>query len=377
MQPRTCISQSDMGFELRGGWGVKVNETIEAMKDQWKSMTSMAGMFVTTIFLGITIQPIWDIPEARAFGEEGTTQSGYILLELVLIGIFTFIIIWLARKNMDMLIKGLIMFSLYFSLYYVVAPYLALIMEITMGTQENIVIIALLLNLLLMITLWKFPEWYIVNLVGVLVGSGVITMIGISFVPTLIIIFMICAAIYDHWAVNGSKHMLELADTMINLKLPILLVAPKEKGYSFLDEQEGVMEEKISRPSQEDWENPKIDSEKKVKPGRDALFMGLGDVIFPGMLVISAITFLPETGMVVGSLPLTSFFGWIHLDSLIVGLGTLLGGLIGYIGLMTQVAKGKPQAGLPLLNGGEILGYFVTGLIVYGPSDLIQQITFF
>ena len=377
MQPRTCISQSDMGFELRGGWGVKVNETIEAMKDQWKSMTSMAGMFVTTIFLGITIQPIWDIPEARAFGEEGTTQSGYILLELVLIGIFTFIIIWLARKNMDMLIKGFIMFSLYFSLYYVVAPYLALIMEITMGTQENIVIIALLLNLLLMITLWKFPEWYIVNLVGVLVGSGVITMIGISFVPTLIIIFMICAAIYDHWAVNGSKHMLELADTMINLKLPILLVAPKEKGYSFLDEQEGVMEEKISRPSQEDWENPKIGSEKKVKGGRDALFMGLGDVIFPGMLVISAITFLPETGMVVGSLPLTSFFGWIHLDPLTVGLGTLLGGLIGYVGLMTQVAKGKPQAGLPLLNGGAILGYFVTGLIVYGPSDLIQQITFF
>ena len=377
MQPRTCISQSDMGFELRGGWGVKVNETIEAMKDQWKSMTSMAGMFVTTIFLGITIQPIWDIPEARAFGEEGTTQSGYILLELVLIGIFTFIIIWLARKNMDMLIKGFIMFSLYFSLYYVVAPYLALIMEITTGTQENIVIIALLLNLLLMITLWKFPEWYIVNLVGVLVGSGVITMIGISFVPTLIIIFMICAAIYDHWAVNGSKHMLELADTMINLKLPILLVAPKEKGYSFLDEQEGVMEEKIPRPSQEDWENPKIGSEKKVKGGRDALFMGLGDVIFPGMLVISAITFLPETGMVVGSLPLTSFFGWIHLDPLTVGLGTLLGGLIGYVGLMTQVAKGKPQAGLPLLNGGAILGYLVTGLIVYGPSDLIQQITFF
>ena len=366
-----------MVFELRGGWGVKVNETIEAMRDQWKSMTSMAGMFVTTIFLGITIQPVWDIPEARAFGEEGTTQSGYILLELVLIGIFTFIIIWLARRNMDLIIKGFIMFSLYFSLYYVVAPYIALIMEITLGTQQNVIAIALLLNLLLMITLWKFPEWYIVNLVGILVGSGVITMIGISFVPTLIIIFMICAAIYDHWAVNGSKHMLELADTMIDLKLPILLVAPKEKGYSFLDEQEGVMEEKIQKPSQKDWDNPDVGVVKVEKTGRDALFMGLGDVIFPGMLVISTITFLPETGAVVGSLPLTPFFGWIHLDPLTVGLGTLLGGLIGYLGLMTQVAKGKPQAGLPLLNGGAILGYLITGLIVYGPSDLIQQISLF
>ena len=111
-----------MVFELRGGWGVKVNETIEAMRDQWKSMTSMAGMFVTTIFLGITIQPVWDKDEVRAFGEEGTTQGGYILLELALIGIFTFLIIWLARKNLELLIKGFIMFSLYFSLVYTVLP---------------------------------------------------------------------------------------------------------------------------------------------------------------------------------------------------------------------------------------------------------------
>ena len=68
-----------------------------------------------------------------------------------------------------------------------------------------------------------------------MVGSGVIVMIGISFVPTLVIIFMVLAAIYDYWAVHKSKHMLELADTMIGLKLPVLLVAPKEKGYSFLN----------------------------------------------------------------------------------------------------------------------------------------------
>ena len=366
-----------MVFELRGGWGVKVNETIEAMRDQWKSMTGMAGMFVTTIFLGITIQPVWDKDEVRAFGEEGTTQGGYILLELALIGIFTFLIIWLARKKLELLIKGFIMFSLYFSLVYTVYPYIALIMQIVLNTQENAFLIALILDLLLMITLWRFPEWYIVNLVGVLVGAGVITMIGISFVPTLIIIFMICAAVYDHWAVNGSKHMLELADTMIDLKLPILLVAPKDKGYSFLDEQEGVMEKTVERPSKEDWENPKVGQIKVEKTGRDALFMGLGDVIFPGMLVISATTFLPQTGVVLGSVPLSTFFGMLHLDPLLVGLGTLFGGLVGYLGLMTQVAKGKPQAGLPLLNGGAILGYFITGLIVYVPSDLIQQISLF
>ena len=48
---------------------------IELMKDQWESMVGMAGMFIVTIGIGIFIQPLYDVPEARAFGEEGTTKS--------------------------------------------------------------------------------------------------------------------------------------------------------------------------------------------------------------------------------------------------------------------------------------------------------------
>ena len=45
--------------------------------------------------------------------------------------------------------------------------------------------------------------------------------------------------------------------------------------------------------------------------------------------------------------------------------------------LMTQVARGKPQAGLPLLNGGSILGYFITTIIVLGFDALAFNITLF
>ena len=44
---------------------------LDAMKDQWTSMMGMAFMFVSTILIGLSIQPIYDVPEARAFGEEG------------------------------------------------------------------------------------------------------------------------------------------------------------------------------------------------------------------------------------------------------------------------------------------------------------------
>ena len=103
-------------------------------------------------------------------------------------------------------------------------------------------LVGVILALLLMVLLYFHSEWYVVNTVGILVGAGVIVMLGVAFVPGLIMIFMILAAVYDAWAVYRSKHMLELADTMIGLQLPILLVAPQDKGYSFKDEKTKMVE---------------------------------------------------------------------------------------------------------------------------------------
>ena len=58
-------------------------------------------------------------------------------------------------------------------------------------------------------------------------------------------------------------------------------------------------------------------------------------------------------------------------------IGSLFGGLIGYVVLMKYVSEGKAQPGLPLLNGGAILGYIISGLILVGPTGLVHQISFF
>ena len=88
----------------------------------------------------------------------------------------------------------------------------------------------------------------------------------------------------------------------------------------------------------------------KKKKSKDAMFLGLGDVIFPGMLVVSAAQWLD------------------HSDALLVAISTLIGGLVGYFILMTYVARGRAQAGLPLLNGGSILGYIIGGFIFIGST---------
>ena len=74
------------------------------------------------------------------------------------------------------------------------------------------------------------------------------------------------------------------------------------------------------------------------------MFMGLGDIIIPGTLIVSS-----KLSM-----------GWS------VGLGALVGSLIGFTVLMSFVLKGKPQAGLPLLNGGAILGFLIMAFVTGG-----------
>ena len=359
-----------MALEVRGSMDGEAEGVLEVMSQQWASMVSMGGMFVGTILLGLSIQPLYDIPEARAFGEEGASKGGYVAMEMMLILIFTVAIIWLARKGLDYIIKGIVIFALGMSLFYILLPYISLLYYLLGISSSNLILFTTIAaSVALMVLLVKYPEWYVVNTVGILVGAGVITLIGVSFVPVLIIAFMIAAAIYDHWAVNSSKHMLELADAMIKNKLPVLLVAPKERGYSFIEEDESVM--RSETPEDMDWEDP-VPNVKPKKGGRDALFMGLGDVIFPGMLVISAVSFLPETGAEISTIWGIPMYG----DQLAVGFGTLFGGLCGYVALMTQVARGQAQAGLPLLNGGSILGYLISGIIFLGPASLWQDVSF-
>ncbi len=184
------------------------------------------------------------------------------------------------------------------------------------------------------ILLWK-PKWWIVDLSGILMGAGVLTLIGISISILPILLLLILLAVYDFISVYKTKHMLALAESVVEAKLPILLVFPLKWGYRYEDES-NLLDK--SRP-------------------REAMFMGLGDVIIPGSLLISAYTFLPSDGI--------ELLGMIS-PQLSVAMFSLAGMLIALFFLMYQVLKGKAHAGLPFLNGGVILGFLLGELIIYG-----------
>ena len=85
------------------------------------------------------------------------------------------------------------------------------------------------------------------------------------------------------------------------------------------------------------------------------MIMGLGDIIIPGILVVSA--FVSNVNRTVTVLGIAG--------NIVVALVTIVGTLVGFSFLMRYVLKGNPQAGLPLLNTGAILGYALAYLAVY------------
>ncbi|HTW55165.1 MAG TPA: presenilin family intramembrane aspartyl protease PSH [Thermoplasmata archaeon] len=180
------------------------------------------------------------------------------------------------------------------------------------------------------------PQWYVVDLAGFVAGGALIAILGISFGILPAFILLGALMVYDAIAVYRTKHMVSLADVVTDMKLPILMVMPDAPGYDYT--QARSLQEQRQQPVEE----------------RAAMFMGLGDVVIPGTLVVSSFVWLPVAPTVLG-------VG----ANLVVAVGALLGSLGGYALLMRIVARGNPQAGLPFLNGGAIAGYVIAYLLLY------------
>ncbi len=211
---------------------------------------------------------------------------------------------------------------------------------ITFGEGPNLIIpfvVSLIIASSLTLLVHKYPEWYVVDSVGLVMAIGATIILGVTFAILPAIVLLIVLGIYDAISVYKTKHMISLADSVIDLNLPVLLVIPKKWGYSFREKK------------------PRLKEQLESGTEREAMFMGLGDIVIPSLLIVSALSFLPSGQSGIGI-----------ANSLLVGIGTMIGILVGFSILMRFVMKGNPQAGLPLLNSGAILGYMITYILVYG-----------
>jgi len=84
--------------------------------------------------------------------------------------------------------------------------------------------------------LYRFPEWYIIDSMGILLAAGVASIFGISLAIIPVLILLVLLAVYDAIAVYRTKHMITLAEGVLTERAPILFVVPRRRDYSFIKE---------------------------------------------------------------------------------------------------------------------------------------------
>jgi presenilin-like A22 family membrane protease len=283
------------------------------------------------MFLAVPVLALLMVPSVpsgyRAFSDQNdpTNPVMYIILVLAMTGV---LLILIKRSKIGML-KALLFTAMGLGLFSIVSLFAMLagggeVLSLALGATLAASLIILLL---------KYPRWYVVNGAGMVLGVGAALVLGLSLgiLPSLILLALL--SVYDALSVYVTKHMLTLAEGVGNLGLPIVLIVPGREGE----------------------ERKKLDLHDRSKDQeREMMLMGLGDTIIPSVLVVSA----------AANLSPVSSTGW-SSPAMTVAVLTLAAAMMGFLSLMFLISKGRPQAGLPFLNGSAIIGYTVSYLIVY------------
>jgi presenilin-like A22 family membrane protease len=255
--------------------------------------------------------------------------------------------------------------------------------------------------------LWKVPDRRVLNGVAIVVGAGVAGLTGALLGVTPLLFLLVAIALYDQVAVKKTKHMQKLAKATMDLRLPVALQLggpaeprrskaraasapastpadppptpnpPTDTGanaslveFQLVEPPAGpaapaapTPPNPAAPPAADTQPTDVADGERmrgsssaaraaapaRVVQRRAAPFMllGLGDLVFPSALVAAASD--PRNG-----------WGW--GPAVACGIGVLVG-----YALLGRIAwKGAAQPGLPLLNGGAVVGFFAGLLLATG-----------
>ncbi len=265
------------------------------------------------------------------------------------------------RYEVDVLVRLFVVGAGTVLVYYVLSVLLPPVAVVSGASLS-----ALLLSLGVAAALLLYPEWYVIDGAGVLMGMGAAGLFGVSFGLLPALLLLVALAAYDAVSVYGTEHMLTLAAGVMDLRVPVVLVVPHRLSYSFIEATEageagsealdrnGGTKDERSKDGDETADDAERDTPdpdgvlSEEDDGRDAFFIGLGDAVMPTIIVASAAFFLDTPSLGVPGIALT-------LPSLMAIVGTLSGLAV----LLVMVSRGQAHAGLPLLNGGAIAGYLV------------------
>ncbi len=318
---------------------------------------------------------------------EDTDDPSLSIFYLLAILIATALMLVAIKHGGDAVLRLIIIFAGVYIALFVFEILIPALLTVTVG-GFSINILAWVSALVLGIFLYFYPEWYVIDIAGIIMAIGAAALFGINFGILPALVLLVALAVYDAISVYGTEHMLALASGMMDMRVPVVFVVPLSLSFTFLDEEkpdtvdsdadeqpdpdeldvgalndlgpEGVRDLNIQTLREIDLDENEAealdgavrDALEKKGSKRDALYIGLGDAVIPTVLVASAAFFI-DTG------PTLSIAG---ISATLPAVTAMVGTMIGLVVLLWLVKQGRAHAGLPLLNGGAIAGYLAGAL---------------
>jgi presenilin-like A22 family membrane protease len=311
------------------------------------------------IFLLVQIGALALVPTFYAEGYqqvEDPTDPTNSLLYIGAILVATALMLAAFKYDFDWAVRGVVILTSGLISWYVFSALLSPSLSVALAAVVAVALLA-------------YPEWYVIDTAGVLMGAGAAALFGISFGVLPAVVLLLALAVYDAISVYGTEHMLDLAEGVMDLRIPVVLVVPTSLSYSLLDadfsgandvhddadeaDEEATTADDDGRTADTEATADATDAGTDDSAVRDAFFIGLGDAVMPTVMVASGAFFSPAASLGISTLPA------LNLPALAAMVGTFLGFFI----LMWAVMKGRAHAGLPLLNGGAVGGYLLGSLV--------------
>ena len=175
-------------------------------------------------------------------------------------------------------------------------------------------IVSLLLIFSLATWWFKSPNIFSHDLLMILGLAGIAAVLGLSLTPKAVIILLLILSIYDVISVYKTKHMIKMAESMMEAGVITALIIP----LRFSELKRSVRE---------------------VQPGGKFVVLGGGDIVFP---LIFAISILPRG----------------TLDTIIISVFAVFGFFASSFLFSAQEQK-KPMPALPPIALFSIIGYLI------------------
>ncbi len=154
-------------------------EVEQSLSEAWEEnkfpIIALAFCFVLSHILAMFIVPAYEEAEVQAFEDPEDPANSFVYIGIILV--FTAFVLWIAKKGLDYILQLIFLSSIGITFIYVFYPFFYSYGIIDTAGYLGAAGLAVQLTFLLM----TYPEWYVIDIAGIILAAGVAAIFGISF----------------------------------------------------------------------------------------------------------------------------------------------------------------------------------------------------